>query len=175
MRSKNWKSCCQRWTSKMIEKVKNTTNNVLLRMEFYKFKEKSTIWWKNWWKRVDAKGGAGRWRQIRSFAVLQIVPLLLAGKGSRLAWKYLALIRKTTFFPNFEHSFCSRCQGGRSCAGAWVAHAEKFGLGRKFEARTYAILSRIKIYALFWRSLGKKSSFLGQKQCFLGNKCTITW
>ena len=108
MRSKNWKSCCQRWTSKMIEKVKNTTNNVLLRMEFYKLKKKSTIWWKNWRKRVDAKGGAGRWRQIRSFAVLQIVPLLLAGKGSRLAWKYLALSRKTTFFPNFEHSFCCR-------------------------------------------------------------------
>ena len=44
----------------MIEKVKNTTNNVLLRMEFYKFKEKSTICWKNRIKRVDAKGGAGR-------------------------------------------------------------------------------------------------------------------
>ena len=108
MRSKKWKSCCQRWTSKMIEKVKNTTNNVLLRMEFYKFKKKSTIWWKNWWKRVDAKGGAGHWRQIRSFAVLQIVPLLLAGKGSRLAWKYSTRIRKTTFFPNFENSYCKK-------------------------------------------------------------------
>ena len=28
----------------------------------------------------------------------------------------------------------------------------------------------------FWRSLGKTSAFLmGQKQCFLGKKCTITW
>ena len=36
-------------------------------------------------------------------------------------------------------------QGGRSCTGARVAPAEKFGLGRRFLARTYAILSRIKI------------------------------
>ena len=36
-------------------------------------------------------------------------------------------------------------QGGRICAGARVAPAEKFGLGRKFLARTYAILSQIKI------------------------------
>ena len=27
----------------------------------------------------------------------------------------------------------------------------------------------------FWRSLGKKSAFSGQKQLFLGKKCTITW
>ena len=32
-------------------------------------------------------------------------------------------------------------QGGRSCAGARGAPAEKFGLRRKFYARTYAILS----------------------------------
>ena len=36
-------------------------------------------------------------------------------------------------------------QGGRSCAGARGAPAEKFGLGQKFYAQTYAILSRIKI------------------------------
>ena len=52
-------------------------------------------------------------------------------------------------------------QGGRSCAGARVAPAEKFGLGR-----TYAILSRIKICrdlrTFFWRSLGIKSAFLGK-------------
>ena len=45
-------------------------------------------------------------------------------------------------------------QGGRSCTGAQVAPAEKFGL--------YAILSRIKICAdlrTFWRSLGKKVPF----------------
>ena len=65
-------------------------------------------------------------------------------------------------------------QGGRSCTGARVAPAEKFGL----PTRTYAILSRIKIcrdLRTFWRSLGKKSPFLSQKQCFLGKKCTITW
>ena len=33
----------------------------------------------------------------------------------------------------------------------------------------------VAIYVLFWRSFGKKSAFLGQKQCFLGKKCTITW
>ena len=68
-------------------------------------------------------------------------------------------------------------QGGRSCTGARVADAKKFGLGQKFYARTYAILSRIKIcrdLRTFWRSLGKKSAFLGQKQCFLGKKCTIS-
>ena len=33
-------------------------------------------------------------------------------------------------------------QGGRSCAKARGATAEKFGLRRKFQALTYAILSR---------------------------------
>ena len=58
-------------------------------------------------------------------------------------------------------------QGGRSCTGARAVPAEKFGLGRKFQAWTYAILSRIKIcrdLRTFWRSLGKKSAFLGHKQ-----------
>ena len=39
-------------------------------------------------------------------------------------------------------------------------------------------MSRIKIcrdLRTFWRSLGKKSAFLGQTQCFLGKMCTITW
>ena len=38
-------------------------------------------------------------------------------------------------------------------------------------------LSQIKIcrdLRTFWRSLGKKSAFLGQKRCFLGKKCSIT-
>ena len=35
-------------------------------------------------------------------------------------------------------------QGGRSCTGARLAPAKKFGLGRKFKALTHAILSRIK-------------------------------
>ena len=33
----------------------------------------------------------------------------------------------------------------------------------------------VAIYALFGDLLAKKSAFLGQKQCFLGKKCTITW
>ena len=58
-------------------------------------------------------------------------------------------------------------QGGRSCAGARGAPAEKFGLGQKILARAYAILSRIKIcrdLRTFWRSLGKKSAFLWNKK-----------
>ena len=33
----------------------------------------------------------------------------------------------------------------------------------------------VAIYALFGDLLAKKSAFLGQKQRFLGKKCTITW
>ena len=33
----------------------------------------------------------------------------------------------------------------------------------------------VAIYALFGDLCAKKSAFLGQKQCFLGKKCTITW
>ena len=54
-------------------------------------------------------------------------------------------------------------QGGRSCAGARVAPAKKFRLGRKFEARTYAILSQIKICrdlrTFFWDIWAKKVPF----------------
>ena len=57
--------------------------------------------------------------------------------------------------------WCPRHQGGRSCTctGAGGAPAEKFGLGRKFEARTYAVLSRIKVcrdLRTFGRPLGEK-------------------
>ena len=37
---------------------------------------------------------------------------------------------------------CANSQGGTSCANARRAFAEKFGLGQKFEALTYTILSR---------------------------------
>ena len=33
----------------------------------------------------------------------------------------------------------------------------------------------VAIYALFGDLWVKKVPFLGQKQCFLGNKCIITW
>ena len=33
----------------------------------------------------------------------------------------------------------------------------------------------VAIYALFGDLWAKKVPFLGQKQCFLGKKCTITW
>ena len=38
-----------------------------------------------------------------------------------------------------------------------------------------AILRFVAIYALFGNLRAKKSTCLGQKQCFLGKKCTITW
>ena len=67
---------------------------------------------------------------------------------------------------NMFNSMLGVNQGGRSCAGARVAPAENFGLRRKFEARTYAILSRIKICrdlrTFFLRSLGIKSACLGK-------------
>ena len=49
--------------------------------------------------------------------------------------------------------------------GDWGAPAKKFGLGRKFEAQTYAILPQNKIcrdLPTFWRSLGKKSAYVAQ-------------
>ena len=53
---------------------------------------------------------------------------------------------KRVFFRFSYWKYCQASfQGGRSFAGARGAPAEKFGLGRKFQARTYAILSRIKI------------------------------
>ena len=42
----------------------------------------------------------------------------------------------------FIHPDKGVSQGGRSCAKARRAFAEKFGLGQKFEALTYVILSR---------------------------------
>ena len=33
----------------------------------------------------------------------------------------------------------------------------------------------VAIYTLFGDFWAKKSAFLGQKECFLGKKCTITW
>ena len=45
---------------------------------------------------------------------------------SAAALQNLFLVEGTTFFR------LTHLQGGRSCAGARVAPAEKFGLGRKF-------------------------------------------
>ena len=38
-----------------------------------------------------------------------------------------------------------------------------------------AILRFVTIYAPFGRLWAKSVFFLGQKQCFLGNRCTFTW
>ena len=48
------------------------------------------------------------------------------------------------------------------------------GLRRKVLTWT-KILSYIRNLSTFWMTLGKKGVFLGQKQCFSGKKCTITW
>ena len=59
-------------------------------------------------------------------------------------------------------------QGGRSCTGARVAPAKNFGLRRKFQARTYAILSR---FTHFLEDFGHiKSALLGKKKVFLGQE-----
>ena len=69
-------------------------------------------------------------------------------------------------------SVLATMQGGRSCTGARVAPAENFGLRRKFKPEHTLLCRDLRT---FWRSLGKKSAFWGEKQCFLGMKCTITW
>ena len=66
-------------------------------------------------------------------------------------------------------------QGGRSCVKAGRAFAEKFWLGQKFYALTYAILSQYKDMSGITHFLGPKKCLWGQKQCFLGKRCTITW
>ena len=65
-----------------------------------------------------------------------------------------------------------RMQGGRSCTGARVAPAKKFGLRRKFLARIYAILSRIKICrdTHFLEIFGQKKCLFGSKTVFLGQE-----
>ena len=53
----------------------------------------------------------------------------------------IAIVR-TKFDMEFMYAmFCSK-QGGRSCANARRTFTKKFGLRRKFQAQTYAILSR---------------------------------
>ena len=69
-------------------------------------------------------------------------------------------------------SVLATVQGGRSCTGARVAPAENFKPEHKLFCRE---LRFVAIYALFGDLWAKKSGFLGQKQCFLGKKCTITW
>ena len=57
------------------------------------------------------------------------------------------------------------------------APAEKFGVGRNFKPEHTLFcceLNVVAIQALLGDLWAKKSSFLGQKQCFLGKKCTIT-
>ena len=58
---------------------------------------------------------------------------------------------------------CVLRQGG---TGARGGPAEKFGLGRKFQAQTNAILSLLKIcrdLRTFWRPLGNKKCLFGQE------------
>ena len=74
-----------------------------------------------------------------------------------------------------------RGKGGKNPLGIICRHMTSLGRVAEVvrgQAGTYAILPRIKIcrdLRTFWRSLGKKSAIFGQKQCFLGKKCTITW
>ena len=45
----------------------------------------------------------------------------------------------------------------------------------QFEYIDTSTLNVVVIQALLGDLWAKKSAFLGQKQCFLGKKCTITW
>ena len=48
-------------------------------------------------------------------------------------------------------------------------------MGENFKPYHFvAILNFVAIYALFGNLWAKKVLFFGQKQCFLGKKCTIT-
>ena len=60
-------------------------------------------------------------------------------------------------------------QGGRSCAKAHRAFAEKFGFGRKILALAYAILSRFTHF-LEDRGLGVNRCFFGTTIVFLGQE-----
>ena len=61
-------------------------------------------------------------------------------------------------------------QGGRSCAGARVAPAEKFGLGRKYKYTLFCRELRfVAIYA-FFRDLWAKKCLFGSKTVFPGQE-----
>ena len=69
-------------------------------------------------------------------------------------------------------------QGARSYAKARRTFAEKLDSDENLRPNLrhfVAILRFVVIYALFGRLWAKKSALLGQKQCFLGKKCTMTW
>ena len=89
--------------------------------------------------------------------------------GKQILDRFLMIMANMS--PSLSHSssFTYKEQGGRSCAGARVAPAEKFGPGRKFYARTYAILSRIKIC----RDLRTFLEIFGQKKCLFGSKAVF--
>ena len=66
---------------------------------------------------------------------------------------------KTQDFSEF-----SELQGGRSCAGARVAPAEKFGLGRNFKPEHTLFCRELRfvaIYALFLEIFGHKKCLFG--------------
>ena len=70
------------------------------------------------------------------------------------------------------------CTGWQKLRGSTGDTRRKVWTRTKISSLNIRYLSRIKICCnlrTFWRSLGKNSAFLGQKQCFMGKKCTITW
>ena len=71
----------------------------------------------------------------------------------------------------------STLQGGRSCTGARVAPAENLDLDENFKPEHMLFCRKLRIVAIYalLAFFFFVSAFLGQKQCFLGKKCTITW
>ena len=87
--------------------------------------------------------------------------------GSNFCANLFEVINHQIFNKSCEsqRTFFAIAQGGRSCTGARVAPAEKFGLRQKFKPK-HALFCRelryVAIYALFGR-LSAKTVFLGQE------------
>ena len=94
-------------------------------------------------------------------------------------WHKYHLIQQLYFCfdKNTHHMylmFQKRKPGGRSCAKAQRAFAEKFGLGRKFSALTYAILSQywdLSRFTHFLEYFRQEKCSFGSKTVFLGQIC----
>ena len=140
MRSKNWKSCCQRWTSKMIEEVKNTI----------KIKEIFCWGWSSISSRrspqydgkIDEKELMPRVEpaaDVRSGVLQFCRSCRSCSRAKEADWlgNIQLLSERQHFFPNFEHSFCSRCffwSGNKDiCSGRKGTLKKNY----KFKRKTY--------------------------------------
>ena len=94
-----------------------------------------------------------------------------------ILFKVLPIFRKVHTGPRGRHPLhTSHLQVAVHSSGWQKLCGGTGGPGRKVWTRTKILRFKICHYlCTFWRSLGNKSAFFGQKHCFLGKKCTITW